>query len=150
MPVTSIRRNMFADYPSGFKRKIMSEILKSWKNKTILVAEDEDMNFLLIEEVFRKSDIRLIRAENGADAVSAFEQNPDIALILMDIKMPDMTGYEATSKIKAIRNVPVIAQTAYASANEELRCKAAGCDAYLTKPIQVKVLLDLVQKFLNN
>ena len=122
----------------------------NWENKTILIAEDEEMNYLLIEEIFRKSKAKIIRAINGKQVIELFKVHPEIDLILMDIKMPEISGYEATKIIKKIRNVPIIAQTAYAMAGEEKESQKAGCDAYITKPIKVKYLLEIAEKFLNN
>ncbi len=127
----------------------MNKLSEIWNNKTILVAEDEDMNFLLIKEIFRKYKVNLLRAETGIEALEIFKQNSDIDLVLMDIKMPEMNGYDATRAIKKIRNVPVIAQTAYAMSGEEAASYAAGCDDYITKPIRVQTLIELAQKYLN-
>lgn len=121
----------------------------NWKDKTILIAEDEEMNYLLIEEIFRKSKATLFRATTGKQVIEIFKAHPEIDLILMDIKMPEISGYEATKIIKEIRNVPIIAQTAYAMAGEEKESQKAGCDDYITKPLKVKKLLDIAAKYLN-
>jgi len=104
---------------------------------------------MLIKEIFRKSSYTILRAETGFEALRLIDAHPEISLVLMDIKMPGMTGYEATRAIKLKRNVPVIAQTAFAMSGEEAECYAAGCDAYITKPIRVDSLLELTKKFLN-
>ncbi len=123
---------------------------KALENKTILVAEDEEMNFLLIKEIFRKSNIIILRAETGLEAVKIVENHPEIELILMDIKMPGMNGYDATRVIKKTHTIPIIAQTAYAMSGEETECFAAGCDAYITKPIKIDILMTLAHKYLNS
>ena len=120
-----------------------------WEGKKILIAEDEEMNYLLLEEIFRKTKVKLIRAVNGKQVIDLFKQNIDTDLVLMDIKMPELNGYEATRIIKEIKNVPIIAQTAYAMSGEQNESIAAGCDAYITKPIKIKDLLELVKRFIN-
>ncbi|MEA2041333.1 MAG: response regulator [Bacteroidota bacterium] len=120
------------------------------ENKVILIAEDEVMNFTLLNEVFKKKGMRIIKAVNGQEAVDQFVENKDdIDIILMDIKMPEKNGYDATREIKAINNdVPVIAQTAYAMSGERNLSIEAGCDAYITKPVIIKELVDLVRSLI--
>lgn len=121
----------------------------NWESKKILIAEDEDMNYMLLEEVFRKTKAKLLRAIDGKQVVEIFKKNKDIDLILMDVKMPELNGYEATKIIKSLKNVPIIAQTAYAMSGEISESINAGCDAYITKPIKIKKLLNLVERFIN-
>jgi CheY-like chemotaxis protein len=91
----------------------------------------------------------VIHASNGKEAIELFKTTPGIQLILMDIKMPVMDGLEATRQIKAInRNVPVIAITAYAMAGDESRILDAGCDHYLVKPVNKKLLLEKMAKYI--
>lgn len=114
----------------------------------ILVAEDEDNNFELVKVVLSKR-YRLIRAHNGIEAVTLCEdEHPD--LILMDIRMPDMNGLDATRIIKEVnRNLPIIALSAYAFDENIKEAKEAGCDDFMAKPFRVEDLLDRIQKFLN-
>jgi CheY-like chemotaxis protein len=117
--------------------------------RTILIAEDEEVNFLFLEEILSDLDIHILHAKNGLDAVDYFKSNPDIDIILMDIKMPVMNGLEATKEIKKIKNnVPVIAQTAYATEADKQIALEIGCDAYLSKPIDVNELKSLIQHYL--
>lgn len=122
------------------------------KQKMILIAEDEDTNFFVIDLFIRKSlNMATIRAKNGIEAVELFKQHPEIILVLMDIKMPVMDGIEATHKIKAINpDMPVIAITAYALYGDELKLRMAGCDDYIAKPVQKKELLRKIDKILGN
>jgi CheY-like chemotaxis protein len=116
-------------------------------DKLILLAEDEDSNAKLMEFRFSGTGARLIRVKNGKEAVEICEKNPGIDLVLMDIKMPEMDGLEATRRIKQIRNdLPVIALTAYAMEHDTQICLEAGCDEYQAKPINFK---SLVEKIMN-
>lgn len=112
----------------------------------ILVAEDEDSNYELVRIVLAKR-YRLMRAHNGIEAVTLCEdEHPD--LILMDIRMPDMNGLDATRIIKEVNHdIPVIALSAYAFDENIREAKAAGCDEFLAKPFRVEDLLDTVGKY---
>jgi len=117
--------------------------------RKILVAEDEEFNFLYIEELLIDMDLKLIHAKDGQETVEIFKANPNIDLILMDIKMPIMTGHEAAIVIKEINpNIPIVAQSAYALEHE--RAKYEGIfDDYLTKPINESVLKQMVMKYID-
>jgi len=117
--------------------------------KTVLVAEDEEFNFLFIEELLIDMDLKLIHAKDGKETVDIFKSNPNIDLILMDIKMPIMTGHEAAKIIKEIKpNLPIVAQSAYALEHE--RAKYEGIfDNYLTKPINENDLKQMVMKYID-
>ena len=120
-----------------------------WSDIRILVAEDEQNNFMFIKEALKNTGAKIIWAENGELAVEEVRKNPKIDLVLMDIKMPKLNGYDATRQIKEMRNdLPVIAQTAYAMSDEKDLSLQAGCDEYLTKPIRPKKLLKKINKFL--
>jgi signal transduction histidine kinase len=120
------------------------------KTSSILVAEDDLVNFFYLKTLLRQNtSAEIIHASNGKEAVDKFRENPDIDIILMDIKMPVMDGLEATRHIKAInRDVPVIAITAYAMAGDEARIMDAGCDYYLIKPINKKLLLERMAEYI--
>ena len=126
-----------------------NNVAHSWGNKTILIVEDEEINFFYLKESLEETNVNLIYADNGCAAIDIFRSNPKIDLVLMDIKMPLMNGYTATSKIKAIRPyVPVIAQTAYALSGERKKSIDAGCDGYISKPIMPGVLIATLSKYL--
>ncbi len=119
-----------------------------WADKTILIAEDEEMNYLYLQEVLRETKTKIIWKPNGKEALSETQTNPKIDLILMDIKMPQMDGYEATEKIRAFNNeVPIIIQTAYAMPSEKKKGFECGCNEYLEKPIKQRHLLDIIAKY---
>lgn len=114
----------------------------------ILIAEDEELNYLYIQTVLKPSGYHLIHAVNGEEAVNLCRQNPEIALLLMDIKMPVMNGVEATKLIREFRpELPIIATTAYAQTGDEHRFLEVGCNAYIAKPINKKKLLSLIRKY---
>jgi len=138
----------------GFKIAFEDENLKSktdydWEGKTILIAEDDDANYMLLEKTLEKTHAQIIHAENGKEAVRIFKSNPNINLILMDIRMPVMDGIEATSQIKLIdRNIPIIVQTAFTMSSEKEKSFKAGCDDYISKPINIKELYATIYKYL--
>ena len=120
-----------------------------WKNKTILIAEDEESNYKFLEVLLSKKGINLLRAENGYEAIEICKGHKQIDLILMDIKMPGMSGLEATMKIKQIKpEIPIIIQTAYAMQNDEKECIEAGCDDYIAKPIKKEKLFSILAKWI--
>ena len=116
--------------------------------KTILVAEDEDSNYELVKIVLQKR-YRLLRAHNGIEAVTINEdEKPD--LILMDIRMPEMNGLDATRIIKEIdHDIPIIALSAYAFEENIRDAKAAGCDEFMAKPFRVENLIEMVKKYID-
>jgi len=120
-----------------------------WSDYTILIAEDEDTNFFYLETALERTNVTILRANNGKEAVEMTKINPSIDLILMDIKMPLMNGLEATRSIKSFRkDVIIIAQTAFAMEEDRRNCNAVGCDDFLAKPIRYRVLCDTLSKYL--
>lgn len=116
--------------------------------RTILVAEDEEFNFLFIEEVLLRLNVNILHAKNGREAINLFEQNPQICLVLMDIKMPQMPGDEAAKIIKKLNpNVPVLAQSAYAL-EQEIEAYSKLFDDYLVKPIKEELLIAKIKPYL--
>lgn len=118
------------------------------KDKLVLIVEDDPINNELLIFLLKKANMKSLRAYNGIDALDLFNSHPDIDLVLMDIKMPGMSGYEVTRKMKAIRpNIPVIAQTAYALEGDRELSLEAGCDEYIKKPIKKEDLYNLMEGF---
>ena len=138
---------------SSARLKSESSVEKGHKGKEIkiLVAEDDPTNFYYLNVILNREHFRqVLHASNGKEAIELFRSNPDIALILMDIKMPVIDGLEATRQIKQMnKNVPIIAITAYAMIGDEERVISAGCDAYLSKPINKKKLLEKITLFID-
>ncbi|MCK9616694.1 MAG: PAS domain S-box protein [Lentimicrobiaceae bacterium] len=123
--------------------------LPNLKNTTILIAEDIESNYYLIEAMLKKTKAQLLWAKDGDEAVRIVVSEPKIDIVLMDIRMPGMNGYEATSAIKKIQPaLKIIAQTAYAMPDEIEKCKQAGCDGYISKPIVKTEFYDLLNKML--
>ena len=118
--------------------------------KRILVVEDQEDNRQIIRDMLAGTDYEIIEAENGEEALAAVaKQRPD--LILMDVQLPIMDGYEATRRIKAdpaLRSIPIIAVTSYALSGEDKRARAAGCDDYVAKPYSPRQLLAKIRQHL--
>ena len=118
--------------------------------KRILVVEDHEDNLQILRDLLNSAGYAMIEAHDGEAAVAiAAKEKPD--LILMDIQLPVMDGYEATRRIKAdpaLKATPVIVVTSYALSGDEGKAKAAGCDAYITKPYSPRQLLAKVREFL--
>ena len=120
----------------------------NWSDKIILIAEDEDSNYRYLEALLSKTNVRLVHALNGIEAIELFQKN-NIDLILMDIKMPEMDGLEATKKIREIdQEIIIIAQTACVMENDERMSLKAGCNDYISKPIRKQKLLEIINKYL--
>jgi two-component system cell cycle response regulator DivK len=120
-------------------------------SKRILVVEDQPDNRQIIRDMLAASDYQITEAENGQEVLGAIaKQRPD--LILMDIQLPVMDGYEATRRIKAdpaLHSIPIIAVTSYALSDEEKKARAAGCDDYVPKPFSPRQLLAKIRQYLS-
>ena len=115
---------------------------------TILIAEDDVSNFYLIREYLSKTPVRLIHVWNGEEALTVFKENPEISLVLMDIRMPRMDGYEATSEIRKLNDkIPIIAQTGFVFEEDIQKAKSLGFDGYMCKPINENDLLTIIRKY---
>ena len=130
------------------RSNIPDEEIANLQHKTILVAEDELLNYKLLKTLLVKTGAQVLWAMNGREAVE-IASSAKVDLIFMDIKMPEMNGYEATKAIKKIdSSIPIIAQTAFAFANERKYILQSGCDMYLTKPINHKEIYNVINRFL--
>jgi CheY-like chemotaxis protein len=127
----------------------MTEKAIHTEENTILIVEDDETSSILLQVYLSKEKYNLLYAVNGKMAVKMFRENPDIDLILMDLKMPVMDGYEATRQIKEMnRNIPIIAQSAYALSGDNVKALEAGCDDYVTKPVKKEELLAKIEALL--
>ena len=119
-------------------------------SKQILIVEDQEDNRRILRDLFASAGYELIEAESGEDALAALATSrPD--LILMDIQLPVMDGYEATRQIRTnpdLKSVPIIAVTSYALAGDEAKALAVGCNAYVSKPYSPRALLAKVREYL--
>jgi signal transduction histidine kinase/CheY-like chemotaxis protein len=132
------------------KVQVMNQIplSKGDEEGTILIAEDDNVNFLLFQKVMKAKNYKIIRAHNGQEAVAICLSNPNIDLVLMDIKMPVMGGFEALKKIHAIRpDLPIIAQTAFVTNEDKELIFKAGFNDYLSKPINRNQLFEMIDPF---
>jgi signal transduction histidine kinase/ActR/RegA family two-component response regulator len=119
-----------------------------FKGHTLLIAEDIDFSFLYIEAVLRRTGVKILWAQNGKEAIEHVKSNLDIDIVLMDMHMPLMNGYEATSIISGLRpELPILAQTAFVLPDDVKKCYAAGCTGYLAKPIRKEQLLNTLSEY---
>jgi CheY-like chemotaxis protein len=117
----------------------------NWNDKTLLIVEDDHINYKYLEILLLRTNVTVLRALDGQQAVDLCRNHPEIDVVLMDIQLPILNGYDATKKIKAFRgDLPIIAQTANAMDDDKDKCLNAGCDDYLTKPISHEVLFNLL------
>jgi PAS domain S-box-containing protein len=118
------------------------------KNLKILIVEDDEISHLLLTRTLDKISKEIIRAKTGVEAIVACRNNPDIDLILMDIKMPDMDGYETTLQIRQFNTEAIIiAQTAYGFSSDREEAIKAGCNDFITKPINMTLLYELIKTY---
>ena len=121
---------------------------REWQHKTILIAEDVESNYIYLQELLRPTKANLIWAQNGKEAVYQVKSNKKIDLVLMDILMPEMDGYEASRHVKALRpELPVIAQTAYSIESDRDKEDLKNFDDFLIKPIWSPQLLSAIDKY---
>lgn len=126
----------------------LNEILK---NKTVLIADDDIRNIFSLTKSLEKYEMNVLTAVDGKDALNQLKENPNVDVILMDMMMPEMDGYETTAKIKrvpSLKNIPVIAVTAKAMTGDREKCLSSGASDYITKPIDIDQLLSLLRVWL--
>lgn len=143
-----------SDLPAS-KQRIITELYDKesiFARKKILLVDDDMRNVFALSKVLKERGMEIVKAENGLKALSALENEPDINLVLMDIMMPEMDGYEAMRRIRAqerFRRLPVIALTAKAMKDDKQKCIDAGANDYITKPVDVERLLSLLRVWLS-
>jgi PAS domain S-box-containing protein len=121
----------------------------NWEGKTLLIAEDEETNYNLLATILDPTKAKIIWVTQGKEAVDKCKTDLSIDLVLMDMKMSDLNGFESTRQIKLFRSeLPIIAQTAYAMSTDEENCLNAGCDDYISKPLRIDNLLSKIDKHL--
>ncbi|HEX7583163.1 MAG TPA: response regulator [Prolixibacteraceae bacterium] len=113
----------------------------------ILIAEDDENSIIYVTAILEDENTIIYEAKNGKQAVELVKNHPEIDLVLMDLKMPFMDGFEAARQIKKLRpSLPIIAQTAYAFSEDEEKARQAGCDDYISKPIKKQVLVEKIHE----
>ncbi|HKL38183.1 MAG TPA: response regulator [Bacteroidales bacterium] len=124
--------------------------LKDWNNRSVLIAEDEDSNFKYLQIVLRHTGVKIFRAKSGKEVIRLFREHPYIDLILMDIKMPELNGLDAAKKIRAFnQQVPIVALTAYAMSDDREISLKAGCNDYISKPVQRSRIFSVLSRYLD-
>lgn len=137
----------FSYNPATFKKLINK--IPDWSAKNILIVEDDETNAYLLKAYLKKTRATIIEVRDGQHAVDICKSNLKIDLILMDIRLPILNGYKATKLIKEFRkNLPIIAQTAYALKADMNNARDAGCDDFLAKPITQEQLFTVLSKFI--
>jgi len=120
----------------------------NWKNKTLLIVEDDHTSFLYFKNLLEPTSINILHAASANQAWELF-YNEEINLILMDIRLEGENGLDLTQRIREInKSIPIIAQTAYALSDDRNKCLEAGCDDYLTKPIEAEALFEKISRFI--
>lgn len=131
------------------RNKILNDIPGT--RKTILVVEDDKESYLLIQEILRPLNVDIHHVGNGKDAVEYIRNNPDTTLVIMDMKLPSMNGEEATTAIRKFnQDIFIIAQTAFAMVGDKEKAINAGCNDYVTKPLESKKLMEMIAFHLRN
>ena len=127
----------------------MTKKVINTNSKVILIVEDDETSFLLLQAYLASRNYKLLYATNGKEAIDLFKDHPEIDLILMDLKMPVLDGYLATKQIREFDSkIPIIAQTAYALSGDSEKALQAGCDDYVTKPLSKNDLLSKIDALL--
>ena len=125
-------------------------MVRNWENKVVVIAEDEQINYLFLKAVLKQTKAKIIWTKTGRETIDICNAEK-VDIVLMDIKMPDLNGLEATIEIKKILpQLPIIAQTAYAMEEDEEASTEAGCDDYISKPIRPENLLSIMSKFIGS
>jgi len=123
--------------------------LEAKKTIKVLIADDEEISFMLLKKLMQKGDVEIIRAKNGEEAYEIYKNNPDINLILMDLRMPQVDGYVAAQLIKnESPDIPIIAQSAY-SFKDDKENVSKSFNGYLSKPVSKKEFEEVVYKYLD-
>ncbi|MEI6576935.1 MAG: response regulator [Bacteroidota bacterium] len=123
--------------------------LFNWKDKRILLVEDEELNMLYLKTILAPTEVALIGAYSGSELRSNFDQLSTFSLVLLDIRLPDSSGWDLIKEIKSLcPTLPVIIQTAYAMSSDKQKSLESGCDDYITKPINKLSLLEMISKYI--
>lgn len=117
-----------------------------FSDKLVLVVEDNQISYKLLHAVLTQVKANIVHAANGQEAIEACISDTHFDLVLMDLQMPEVDGLEATRRIKQVRpELPIVATTANTYDENAIACKEAGCDGFLTKPLQFRKMFELMQ-----
>jgi CheY-like chemotaxis protein len=120
--------------------------------KKVLIIDDDSKNIFALSATLKAKGYTTISAGTARSGIELLKERPDIGIVLMDMMMPEMDGYEAIQLIRSdamLAKTPVIAVTAQAMAGDKEKCLAAGADNYISKPVNVDVLLDILNEYIN-
>lgn len=121
----------------------------NYKNRTFLIVEDDEMSAMFLKDLIEETGAKVIHVANASDAIYAAHENKNIDAVLMDIQLPDMSGWQATRIIKKVKkNLPIIIQSAYAFDSYIKKSKEAGCDYFIAKPVESDLLFEYIGKVL--
>jgi CheY-like chemotaxis protein len=123
-----------------------------FEGKKVLIVDDDVRNVFALTSVFERHGMHVVFAENGREGVETLRRNPDVSLVLMDIMMPEMDGYEATRTVREMpefERLPIVALTAKAMKGDREKSIASGASDYITKPVDVEQLLSLMRVWLH-
>jgi CheY-like chemotaxis protein len=143
-----------SDLPPA-KQKMIERLHQSdevLRNRKVLVVDDDIRNIFALNSLLERHNMQVMSANNGQDAIRLIEDTPDLALVLMDIMMPEMDGYETIRRIRSeaqFRRLPIIALTAKAMKGDREKCLEAGASDYVAKPVNTEQLLSLVRMWLH-
>lgn len=122
-----------------------------WSRKTVLLVEDVDANHIFIASALKRTGVNIILAKDGREAIDLVRETPGVDLVLMDIRLPELDGYEATRQIKSLNpRIPVVAQTDYVMINEKGKMLQQGCNDLIVKPLQLRALLFVCARYLGS
>jgi signal transduction histidine kinase/CheY-like chemotaxis protein len=143
--IVDIIKSLRENYESEYKKLELTD-------RKVLIADDDIRNVYALSELLSSKEAVIFSASNGKEAIDVLREHPDIDIVLMDIMMPVMDGYEATKIIKEnekTKNIPVIAVTAKAMSDDRKKALDAGCDDYLAKPIKTNVLVNIMRAWID-
>ncbi len=121
----------------------------NWNEKTILIAEDDHLSYRILKSYLRRTNAEVLWAEDGQKAIEVYNQRPNLDLIIMDIRMPVMNGFDAARIIRQHnQKLPILAHSAFAYDEFNGRCENAGCNAYIPKPSNMEEILNTAKKLM--
>jgi len=130
--------------------KLKIPVQYKWFGKQILVVEDDESSAYLLGVILRETGVDISFSKDGNEAIEFMKTHPTTDLILMDIQLPEMDGFTASRNIKSFaQDVVIIAQTAYSITIDDRQVNEAGCDGFLTKPVDPAELLEMLSGFLS-